>query len=108
MNEMTYQEAIKRLYKQYHMIEKRAAFKGMEFDLDFYEFGLMMSSPCDYCNGKTTGLDRKDNTKGYTMDNVTPACRRCNTMKGANIDYLEMKELGAELEECDYEVDNLE
>lgn len=35
---------------------------------------------CQYC-GETTirmTLDRIDNTKGHTMDNVVPACIRCN------------------------------
>ncbi len=28
-----------------------------------------------------SGIDRVDNTKGYTMDNVAPCCSTCNIMK---------------------------
>jgi hypothetical protein len=107
MDEMTYRDAIKRQNHQYYTVYMRSIDKGLEFDLELYDFGELMSKPCDYCGGHTTGLDRKDNTKGYTLSNVTPACRRCNSMKGANVDYLEMKELGYELAESDYEADYL-
>lgn len=107
MDEMTYVDAIKRQNLKYYAIYIRSVQRGLEFDLDFYEFGELMAMPCDYCGGQTTGLDRKDNTKGYTQNNVVSACRRCNSMKGANIDYLEMKDIGWELAESDYEVDHL-
>lgn len=53
----------------------------------------IISNPCYYCgtydekmndNGKlysNIGIDRVDNKKGYTTDNVVPACRLCNYMK---------------------------
>ena len=35
-----------------------------------------------YCGGvKSMGLDRVDNARGYTTDNVVPACTVCNLMK---------------------------
>jgi hypothetical protein len=30
---------------------------------------------------EVTGLDRKDNDKGYLQDNVVPCCYDCNTKK---------------------------
>jgi hypothetical protein len=27
------------------------------------------------------GIDRVDNTKGYSVDNCVPCCRRCNVAK---------------------------
>lgn len=27
------------------------------------------------------GIDRKDSSKGYTIDNCVPCCTECNTMK---------------------------
>jgi hypothetical protein len=40
----------------------------------------------DYANTKvvnTNGIDRVDNTKGYTTDNVVPCCKLCNYAKSA-------------------------
>lgn len=44
---------------------------------------------CHYCGLEAShdprghhGLDRADNAKGYTKDNVVPCCRRCNRVKG--------------------------
>ena len=37
---------------------------------------------CFYCRTyKATGFDRIDSSLYYTMDNVIPCCRICNTMK---------------------------
>jgi hypothetical protein len=44
---------------------------------------------CHYCNVKHTykiGIDRKDNTLGYTPENSLPACSTCNFMK-QKLDY---------------------
>ena len=30
---------------------------------------------------KRNGIDRLDNTRGYTIDNCVPCCTRCNTIK---------------------------
>lgn len=46
--------------------------------------GLLESSTCSYCEDaviKMT-LDRLDNTKGHTKDNVVAACLRCNLLRG--------------------------
>lgn len=43
----------------------------------------IISNPCLYC-GETTlkiTLDRKDNTKGHSEDNVNPCCIRCNLLR---------------------------
>tara|TARA_R110000822_G_scaffold63045_1_gene155137 strand:+ start:76 stop:567 length:492 start_codon:yes stop_codon:yes gene_type:complete len=58
--------------------------RGRHFDLpyEFYESQLW-GKPCHYCGCEieVTGLDRKDNDKGYTPDNVVPCCRGCNRKK---------------------------
>jgi len=43
---------------------------------------------CSYCGEKTIRmtLDRIDNERGHTMDNVVPACIRCNYIRG-NMPY---------------------
>jgi 5-methylcytosine-specific restriction endonuclease McrA len=42
-------------------------------------------------------IDRKDNNKGYTLDNIVLACRRCNIIKGDYFTEQEMLEIGNNL-----------
>lgn len=60
----------------------RARGKGFDLSYEFYESQLW-GKPCHYCGVQmeVTGLDRKDSDKGYTADNVVPACRSCNIKK---------------------------
>ena len=54
--------------------------KGLENDLTKEFIQAEISNGCFYC-GETSlrmTLDRKDNAKGHTKDNVVPACIRCN------------------------------
>ena len=57
---------------------------GKEFRLIKTEFALLISSPCYYCGElqeNFNGVDRVDNTKGYTIDNCVSCCSMCNRMK---------------------------
>ena len=58
---------------------------------DYY---FLVSQPCHYCSGPLSpsgvGLDRKDNSIGYTMANVVPCCRQCNIIKNDFLSYSEM------------------
>jgi len=86
---------------------KRAAKNSKRiFLLTREEFVRESTKPCYYCNAeprqppwglrskklkinwfngipKLNGLDRKDNSFGYTIDNVVPCCKTCNFAKGA-------------------------
>lgn len=76
---------------------KRAKQKGLEFKLTLEQFSNLLGSDCHYCgappknsivqHGKRLdvyqGIDRLDNSKGYTLDNVVPCCIVCNKMKKA-------------------------
>lgn len=57
--------------------------RGIVFELSFDEFASMWCKPCTYCGDAIEGIgvDRIDNTKGYTVDNTAPCCGRCNHMK---------------------------
>lgn len=67
-------------YKHY---QRGAKARGIEFSLTFEEFQTFWQKPCFYCEGEvsTVGLDRFDNTKGYSIDNVVSCCASCNIMK---------------------------
>jgi hypothetical protein len=75
--------------------KNNATRRGIDFDLTFDQFDLIGSQPCHYCGTKPpwrshkemgayfNGIDRADNTKGYTTYNCVPACWWCNRAKAA-------------------------
>ena len=69
---------------KWFLIKSDARVRNKNFDLSFeYYKENLWGKPCHYCgiNMTVTGLDRKDNDKGYTPDNVVPSCRPCNVEK---------------------------
>jgi hypothetical protein len=60
-----------------------------EFSIPFEEYSILIQQKCFYCDDKIgcvaketgRGLDRIDNNKGYTIDNVLPCCGDCNFHK---------------------------
>ena len=71
--------------------------RGYDFTLTEEQFKKLTSSNCYYCGGKPSniynkkgsngeyiynGIDRKDNNKGYTVENSVPCCYTCNRAKG--------------------------
>lgn len=65
------------------------------FQLTLDQFEQLIKQPCHYCNqigGEyLNGIDRKDNTKGYTLDNCLPCCGICNQAK-MDISYEDFKQ----------------
>lgn len=70
--------------------------KGLEFDISKdYMIDIMLHGHCHYCGTtKKLGLDRIDNTKGHTMDNVVPCCYECNVVRNNSFTIDEMQLLG--------------
>lgn len=68
-----------RYYQYWYSAERR----GVPFDITLDEFLSLWQKPCTYCGGEiaTIGLDRVNNSLGYSLDNVLPCCKVCNTMK---------------------------
>jgi hypothetical protein len=67
-------------------IMNNADSRGIPFDFAA-KFDMLVLQPCFYCGSESSdrslrGLDRVDNTLGYTFDNVVPACTCCNHMRG--------------------------
>ncbi len=75
--------------------------RGLEFTLSVENVSCLVSQPCYYCGSlpgegigqgidgskpATNGIDRKDNYRGYTIDNAVTCCIQCNRAKMAN-DY---------------------
>lgn len=78
---------------------QNAKTRGLKWDLDNQQVAQLISRPCYYCGdvksnilknpnrrGKSeefayNGIDRIDPTGGYSIGNVVPCCKRCNTAK---------------------------
>ena len=54
-----------------------------DFFINLEEFRNIVSSACAYCgeSEKRIGVDRIDNSIGYTKENSTACCKMCNYMK---------------------------
>lgn len=78
--------------------KRGAARRGLEFALTKQQFLKIVSEPCVYCGAtktevyrssnprrhgefRYTGIDRYDNSKGYTAENCVPCCTKCNRIK---------------------------
>lgn len=90
----------KRTYPQKRLssLKSQAKKRGLEFDLSLDTFINEISKPCIYCNNllgeksvTASGLDRKDNSKGYVSDNICSCCWICNSIKGEHLSFQEMK-----------------
>lgn len=68
---------------RYAHYKEGADIRGLPFELTGPDFWSFWQKSCTYCGSDidTIGLDRIDATRGYTTDNVTPCCSRCNEMK---------------------------
>jgi len=87
---------INSVYGNYRGAAKR---RGYSFELDLDTFSNLIKSPCHYCGetGSMTvktkrhiivesplrynGVDRVNNSKGYTPDNCVSCCDICNNSK---------------------------
>lgn len=71
-------ELAKRKLTTYRANAKRV---GRKFEVTLKQMRDFLNSKCVYCGEQATGIDRVDNTKGYTKGNMEPCCGICNHMK---------------------------
>jgi hypothetical protein len=79
-------ERFRNLERAYREYIKSALKRGYgDFELDFEEFKIIVTLPCNYCKSikedEANGIDRLNNDIGYTKENCVPACWKCNRMK---------------------------
>jgi hypothetical protein len=85
-------DIVQRYYRGKGEVKRR----DRNFSITLEEYRNIMTNVCHYCdNIVNTGLalDRKDNNKDYTIDNVVVCCNRCNTLKRDLLSYEEMLKL---------------
>ena len=71
---------------QYNVYMRTANIKNLTFELSFDEYYEIVKKECYYCgefseNKTINGIDRKDQSNGYLLDNCVPCCEMCNMMK---------------------------
>ena len=83
----------------------RCKTRNVYFGLSEDEVYRLIFKKCAYCKKpprninyrhqiKYNGLDRKDNYKGYTKENVVTSCAVCNAVKSDLLTYSEMIQVG--------------
>jgi len=89
--------------------------RNIVFDIekeDFCKWYVGLPKICEYCEieqnllsrlgerwtrkygARRLTIDRKDNTAGYTLDNIVLSCYECNRIKGSRLTYDEMLAIG--------------
>ena len=68
-------------------LQRSAHRRNIAVNLNLEIYANPLSLGCMYCGSNLYestgyGLDRIDNSKGYSLDNVTPCCGTCNRAKG--------------------------
>lgn len=88
-----------------------ASSRGLRCEITFDDFVCLTlaAKVCEYCGhgldaseytqhkgqlGKGCNLDRKDNSKGYSLENVVPCCPDCNFSRGNRFSYEEFLIIG--------------
>jgi len=68
---------------KYRSLKGSAVKRGYAVQITYEQFLTITSYPCDYCGEDKLriGIDRIDNTEGYTLSNSAPCCTMCNMMK---------------------------
>jgi len=85
-----------RIGARYSCIKGNAKKRGIPVEISKDQYAsIVCGQVCFYCKGPLPsisggGLDRIDNEKGYTVDNVVPCCGSCNMIKGDNLTHEEM------------------
>lgn len=81
-----------RMFGAYRLRDKR---KGVVFDITLSFMRDEIAKGCVYCGDvENVGLDRIDNSKGHTVDNVVPCCYVCNCARNDNFNHEEMLHIG--------------
>lgn len=79
----------------YNRYIKNARDRGIKFDIPKVVFGIIIKMNCFYCGSepkevpvsgvidgfRSNGIDRFDNSEGYSISNCVPCCDVCNSSK---------------------------
>jgi hypothetical protein len=69
-------------YYVWEKVRSAAKAKKLALEVSAFEVVCMAETPCTYCGvDPAKGIDRRDNSLGYTKDNVQAVCTACNYAK---------------------------
>jgi hypothetical protein len=73
------------LSKRFSVVKFAAKARGLPVLISKGEYAKLIVGACHWCGGTLSptggGLDRLDNTLGYTVANCVPCCPQCNNAK---------------------------
>lgn len=76
-------------------LRKASKKRGLAFEISIEQHAQLLTMPCVHCGGPLCptggGLDRIDNSVGYTPRNVAPCCGTCNSMRSDRLSFEEMQ-----------------
>lgn len=79
-------------------LKREARLRGIEVTLTRDQYEELIARACVYCGAALPpaghALDRIDSNRGYTPDNVVPACDTCNRVKADIFTFEQMSEIG--------------
>ena len=98
----------KKLISHHDLKNRGSNGKVIMTESEFIEWFDKQPRYCAYCGiyeeeivkipnnkfSKRLTIDRKDNNKDYTTDNIVLACHKCNTVKNSLFTFEEMKDIG--------------
>lgn len=93
-----YEHKRRRTAKSRYMRSKtNARTRKKEWTITLDEFAHLISLPCTYCPASVaeetgSSLDRKDNDRGYHIDNVNTCCKNCNRKRSKSMSAEVFKE----------------
>jgi hypothetical protein len=77
-------EDLRGLREKLGIYRANARAKNITFELTETQVTTAMTKPCHYCGSTASplnGMDRVNNSIGYTVSNVVPCCSTCNYAK---------------------------
>jgi hypothetical protein len=80
---------------QYNVYGRNANLKNLEFTISFDDYSNVVTKECHYCGliqeKGFNGIDRKDQSAGYIIDNCVSCCKMCNYLKGSTCEEVFIK-----------------
>jgi 5-methylcytosine-specific restriction endonuclease McrA len=69
--------------QRFAVYKSGARVRKIKFELSYKQFMTLWGKPCYYCGVEIDGigLDRKDPSVGYNINNIVPCCTQCNRAK---------------------------